>query len=57
MGPKKAQVYVLCVKGNKGIKLIPRCNQTDISNTISGRNIKSRSTWSFRRNALVKAIF
>ena len=44
------------MKGDRKIKVIPKLNQTDISNTICGGKIKTRSLWTFRRNVFVKAI-
>ena len=57
IGSKKAQTFISYAKGDRRIKIIPKWNQTNISNIIYGRNIKTRSPWTFRRNVFMKAIF
>ena len=46
-GSKKAKICTSCAKDGRRIKVIPEWNHTDISNTICGRKIKTRSTWTF----------
>ena len=41
---KKAQICISCAKGDRKIKKIPKWSQTDISNTICGRRIKTTIT-------------
>ena len=43
------------MKSDRRIKVIPNRNQTDISNIICGRKIKTGSIWNFR-NVFEKAI-
>ena len=54
---KKAQICISRAKFDRRIKMILKWNQTDASNAICGRKIKTRSTRTFRGNVFVKAIF
>ena len=54
---RKTQICISAAKGDKRIIVIPKLNQTDISNTICSRKIKTRSIWTFRGNVFAKAIF
>ena len=57
---QKSQITKSCIsyaKGYRGNKVIPRRNQTDISNTICGRKTKTRFMWAFRGNVFMKAFF